>query len=549
VQSFFVRAAGRLRPIAVICTLATAWTIIAVPAQSAELARQPDSNREATPALVPMLARADDQDAIVIDDSGAGNVAAAPEAAGEEIQVEDEASAPSMAAPPARPAPNSATAKPATDTDEIQIEAEAPGTAPAAPQPTVGTRPPPAALAPGQQWSISLPAARIEYGQLTKSSNPVNTSDYAKAIVRVRSPAWEKWELQLAARADAYLQTGTPDLQYADLDYGDSFVRYRGNNFRLTVGAETILWGRIDEVVPEDRISVVDLTRGILYDLPDRRRAAPVVRLETFFGGDNKLDLVWLPYFRGAELPNKDSIWYPVDPSSGNILGIETTPLIRTVVQGARIDDDAPSGQNGFGARFSSTAASLDYGLTVQWNRQSPPYFTYRPTTNTLDAEYPRSWVYGGDIGTQAAGAIWRAEAVYLTDVPVTTKLGQYKTVAGINWGAGLELHPGDGNARVNLQLVGRNLIDAPPVYDVYPYYNVNGTVDWPFLHDRWRAKLRFNVGLNVNDVYINPEIAFLGWEPNEFYLAGHYFSGSNGTIGGYWENDSMITIGWRGKF
>ena len=60
---------------------------------------------------------------------------------------------------------------------------------------------------------------------------------------------------------------------------------------------------------------------------------------------------------------------------------------------------------------------------------------------------------------------------------------------------------------------------------------------------------MRFIVGLNTNDIYINPEIAFLGWEPNEFYLAGHYFDGSNGTIGGYWQEDSMITLGWRGKF
>ncbi|MET0084826.1 MAG: hypothetical protein ABW079_17625, partial [Sedimenticola sp.] len=79
--------------------------------------------------------------------------------------------------------------------------------------------------------------------------------------------------------------------------------------------------------------------------------------------------------------------------------------------------------------------------------------------------------------------------------------------------------------------------------------YSFNGSVEMPFAQDRWRANMRFFLGLDKKDVYLNPEIAFLGWEPHELYLQLHYFDGANGTIGDFHQDHSMLTLGWRAKF
>ncbi|MET0094902.1 MAG: hypothetical protein ABW120_15295, partial [Sedimenticola sp.] len=135
----------------------------------------------------------------------------------------------------------------------------------------------------------------------------------------------EKWEVRIAARLDSHHQSGNPSVSDTKLDYGETYVRYRGENTRVTIGTQTILWGRIDEVPPTDRHSTPDLTRFILDDLQDRRRARPALRVESF-EGNSKYDFVLYPTFRGAEMPDVNSIWYPIDRSNGKLLCSDDRP-------------------------------------------------------------------------------------------------------------------------------------------------------------------------------------------------------------------------------
>ena len=79
--------------------------------------------------------------------------------------------------------------------------------------------------------------------------------------------------------------------------------------------------------------------------------------------------------------------------------------------------------------------------------------------------------------------------------------------------------------------------------------YTFNGTYEVPFANNRWRAKTRFYVGLDEKDVYLNPEIAFIGWESQELYLELHFFDGDKGTPGGFYQDNSIVTLGWRVSF
>ena len=327
---------------------------------------------------------------------------------------------------------------------------------------------------------FSVDDAWLEGAYLTDSASPADTLGYGKLSASVNWQPGHRWEFQIGGRLDLYDQGGTRSFTDVDGDYGDSFVRYRGDNVSLTVGTQTLIWGRIDELPPSDRVSTVDLRRFILDDLPDRRVSTPMIRAEAFFGA-SKLDLVWLYTFREAELPSQESVWYPVNKETGHLFGMAPSGALAGLFgAGASVDEDAPDGDAGFAARYTRTQSNIDFGVTLGRTRQSTPYFRLDGTN--FKAEYPRSWIYGLDAALEGTGGTWRFEALYSSDSPVTRTDLSYTTTPALSWGGGFEFHPGDGDTRVNLQLTGINLIDEPSVLDRDEIYSFNGAVEAPVL-------------------------------------------------------------------
>lgn len=406
---------------------------------------------------------------------------------------------------------------------------------------------------PGQEpesnLHFTLDDVRLEYGYQARSASAAVRQLYGKLAATVDWRPQPRWEVRLSGRLDGYDQDGRLDWSEVRADYGDSFVRYRGDGVRLTLGAQTVIWGRLDEVPLSDRVSTVDFTRLLLDKLQDRRRATPMLRAETNIG-EGRLDLVWLYRFRGAELPDRDSVWYPIDRLKGRILGLKQGDIPPALVKTAAIREHEPNGDGGFGLRYTASPFFGDIGITVARTRRSLPYYRVAGG-GSFETVYPRSWALGADTAVDAMGATWRAEVVYSSDNPVTRRDGAftYTTTEGIEWGFGVEMHPGDGDSRVNLQLVGANLIAAPAVLDRTESYNLNGEIEIPFDRERWKASLDFNIGLDRKDLFLNPEIAFLGWEPHEFYLALNWFDGDEETLGGFYHDQSSINLGWRAKF
>jgi len=397
-------------------------------------------------------------------------------------------------------------------------------------------------------FSLKVDRLWAEYGYFTDPDSQADLQGYLHGRATAHWNISPVWEAQVSLRADGYYQSGELNSNTTKLDYDESFIRYKGQNTRVTVGAEKVIWGRIDEIPPTDRLSTVDMSRFILDDLEDRRRVSPVIRLEQFFA-DSKLDLVFLPWFREAQLPAIDSVWYPVRQPQGEIMGLKSTPIMAELIRNGQFTTEAPDTDGGFGARYTASAAGLDYGLTLQRTRQSTPYFRYDPVTNVFAAQYPRSWSLGGDLELEAYAATWRLEGSWFSDTPITEVGGTYDTVNSVSWGGGVEFYPGDGDTRVNLQLTGMNMIDTPEVVDRTDIYSFNGSFSIPFAHEKWNASMRFYVGLGENDIYLNPQLTYVGWVPFEVYLQAHYFQGGDGTPGGFHRDDSLLTLGWLARF
>ena len=411
-------------------------------------------------------------------------------------------------------------------------------------------------------WDLRVEDARIELGMLGTSGRPVDHVQHGRGVVSARRDLNEAWELRLGARADIQAQQGGdyPSTTRARADYDENFLRYRGDRTRVTVGTQRILWGRVDEIPPTDRLSTKDLTRFGLDPYADRRRANPAIRAE-FFEGPWHADLVFLPIFRPAELPDRDSLWHPVDRNRGRLLGLPQDPALAPVIEQAALNDDV-SGNGGAGVRLGRSGRGADFAVTVQRARHSQPYYRFdadtrqailtgQPADNpTLEAVHPRTWVVGGDTAFAAGAWTWRAEAAWLGDVPVTRADDlRQTTVEGVDWVIGAEGFPGDGDFRMTTQLAGQHLIDAGDMLDARESYFLTGELESPFAAYNWRARLRYSFGLNRRDIYLNPELTWIAREPMEFYIGLHWLDGAEGTAGGFYRDNRMLVTGWRGQF
>jgi len=395
-----------------------------------------------------------------------------------------------------------------------------------------------------QDLKLKLDTLRLELGSFT--DNP-DASGSALAHGAVSARGGEgNFTYALGARFDAAAQSGARDFDRVRLDYTENYLRWQREDSRLTLGTQNVMWGRVDEISPIDRMSRADVSRVMLDKLPDRRRAVPAARME-YFGEKIKLDAVWLPVFDDAVMAHPASTWHPVDTVNGRLLGIGALPALA----GARVVGADISGSGGAGVRMTAEGEGFDYGFSLQRSRQSHPYYMVIPGAQvTLQAVHPFSTVLGAELETERLGATWRMEAALSSDTPLTTQLGfQYRTDPALDIVLGAEFFPGDSETRVTVQLAGHRVYTDHAVLDRTKIYSLTGEIEHPFAQGKWRADLRFSMGLNDRDLYLNPRLSYLGFDQQEFYVAAHVFSGAPNTLGGFYKKNDALMFGWQAKF
>lgn len=400
-----------------------------------------------------------------------------------------------------------------------------------------------AAPAAAQGLDLRLDTLALELGALPDHPDASSTLR-AHAAVSAKG-ATGAWSYALGARLDASAQGGARAFDRVRLDYTENYLRWQGEQWRMTAGTQNVLWGRVDEISPIDRLSRADLTHAMLDRLPERRRAVPALRLE-HLGDESRLDVVWLPVFEAAVTPHERSVWNPVDTLNGRLLGIGALPGLA----GAQVRKADISGSGGVGARWTVEGQGFDYGASLQRARSSQPYYRVLPgSTVVLQAVHPISTVLGVEAETQAGGATWRAELAWSSDNPLTTPALQYRHAAGLAWVLGTEFFPGDSETRVTLQLAGQRVNTTEVVLDRTRMTYLTGEVEHPFAQGRWRADLRFSLGLSDRDNYLNPRLTYTGLDQHELSLGAHLFGGADNTLGGHYRRNDALTLGWKAQF
>ncbi len=376
----------------------------------------------------------------------------------------------------------------------------------------------------------------------------------------------ENWGLKASVDIDHYSETGSNDFHDTDLRYHENYIRYSQENFKITAGAQKVIWGRVDGYKPTDQLGSQDLRTLVTDDYEDRRQAVPALRGE-YFAGDIKVDGMFVFDLRETELADRDSLWSTIDTRSGRVIGLPSNDILAGIVQDNSFGED-DDGIGGGGVRLTKASEAADFGVTVQRVKRSLPFYEVNPqvvgalaggaplatalasaTGDTLTAIHPWNWVVGGDVAVPVGTTILRAEAAWMSDVPAYTSNLTTDYVDQVQLVAGAEFYPGDGDLRIIVQGAASVLQDAEHVIDRNEVYSLNGSIENQFAQGRWIADVDYSIGLDERDFYVNPKITYAGFDGHDLYAEVHYFEGSSITPGGYFEDNSQIMAGWKYDF
>ena len=263
----------------------------------------------------------------------------------------------------------------------------------------------------------------------------------ARLFVERRQDIGAHVRLNLSAYVDGLLGERGAAVRDAIVRPGDLFVEIVSSRADLRAGASRVVWGRLDEIQPTDVVNPVDLSRFLLEGRSEARLPLGLVRGRVFLPGSSTLEAVVVPVFRASRFDQLD------EPSSPFNLARVDVPVDR------REPDAALANMQG-GARFTSTVARFDWGVSAYRGYRSFPTLTVLTEAEGpfVRESFARFTMMGGDFETVRGPWGVRGEvAAFIDDELQAT--GGARGVEGksVESGVGLDRRAGDYRVAANV--------------------------------------------------------------------------------------------------
>lgn len=234
-----------------------------------------------------------------------------------------------------------------------------------------------------------------------------------------------------------------------DFDLGEAYIDYADSNWGFRIGNQKVVWGKADginitnSVFPEDSTSLFS---------DDSSLSVTAAKL-SFSGNFFNIDALWIPFFRGTDLPLEDGslLRDAMIPSQVAISGVGTIPVKIGTLQTPEM-----ALKNGeYGLKFSGYFSLCDVSLYGFYGWDKMPLMNYSfiitnppvPDAVKIDGEYSRLAMIGADAAFPIGATVLRLEAAYFPNrkmqASAETILGggetgisqhQIMALAGLDW-------------------------------------------------------------------------------------------------------------------
>ena len=374
-----------------------------------------------------------------------------------------------------------------------------------------------------------------------------------------------KIDLRLGGHWDAYSTEGTSEVgNFTDL--AGTSLQARWKTSTLTLGVEKVQWGRLEENSILARLGRTDFRRGPAQGYEFMKRGDPLARYQKFMGKWS-FDLLAIAQTKPMLFSPEGHLWSIVDNQEGRLLGTVSDPILSQLLQLGSFADrsiDDPSG----GLMLGRMGDKFDFGLYVVHAPrpipmlipnpevltrigmgQSPQLAIASTSGATFVQQSPFSTMVVIDGATERWGNIWMFEMGLDPSYSVLNSNFQVVKGSRYSWRLGLEMNDLSWLGQLALRASGDKLVFNQPVAELKEFYDLS--LKWwkRFAAEKWELSLRSMVAVGRSNIYLNPQLQYLGWEPHSISLGYHFFEGAEREVGGYYSNKDVVSLSLRGSF
>ncbi|MEX0369453.1 MAG: hypothetical protein AB3N09_02410 [Tateyamaria sp.] len=215
---------------------------------------------------------------------------------------------------------------------------------------------------------------------------------FAGAIIATGEIAWRNDARTLQMVVEPYLRYDSRDDERTYTDLRRGFLRYLGDGWDITVGADRVFWGVVESVNVVDVINQRDALENA--DL-DEKLGQPMLRFSSQTG-IGTFDVFSLPYFRERAFPGPESrgrLPFPVDEDA------------------ATFERSGEETAGDVALRYASRFGGVDLGLSYFYGTARQPRLDFNPAHGVYEPVYQRQRQLGLDIQYTSDAWLLKLEA------------------------------------------------------------------------------------------------------------------------------------------
>jgi hypothetical protein len=310
----------------------------------------------------------------------------------------------------------------------------------------------------------------------------------------------------------------------------------------LRIGKQQIIWGKADGVFITDIVSPKDLSEFLLREFDEIRMGITALKAD-YYIGDHTIELVWSPMFTSTQMPDKNSIWFP-------LLDFPLLPSFDYSQKevGATLENSEVF------VKYSSITSAIDFEIMggYMWDDDPTMHITktidpatFQLTGITVTPRHHRLVLAGGSFSTALGGFVLRGEGAFYRDKyfnseDPTLHDGTVKKNY-IHYLVGLDFIV--WNVRFSTQFIQQAILDYAENISNDEFQNTMTVLaSKDFLRETLRLELFSYIGLNNSDALIRPKITYNLVDGFQLLLGANVFIGNKGNFGQYDNNDMVYT-------
>jgi Protein of unknown function (DUF1302) len=379
--------------------------------------------------------------------------------------------------------------------------------------------------------------------------------------------------VDLETRYNAFLAEKTD--QDVDTELKDAFIEYTKDRHVLSVGRQTVTWGKRDDDSIFDIINPQDYKLLFLLSKQERKLPAFMFRYD-YNLDESQIEAIFMPVFRASNYRYFGSDWALFGQMKKIINDQPISAAAKSLISGIRVEDNDQLYDESFenaqmGLRFRSRIREIDYDIYYMNIYSSLPtlqektangnivkQFLYEPTNNNLGnllssgasgqdliliRQHSRVHAIGFDLETIVAECGIRAEAGIFLDKPYLRR--NYSYVTKDTFSAGLTVdHTTENNFYMSLGIQEDVILSYE---DLYFNEHYTHTLTMRLSKDFFRGKLlcSFNASYNASrgDRMFNPKITYKFNNGIDVSIGAFVLEGDTSTTYGRYSDKDLVYL------